>query len=223
MRYGRLCSRKWLDDRNEQCESCKRDEAFGCVNVGFDNNNGKILGKKTLEIDESSLESDENRCGESGCYLDVFASNTGACVQISCLTSAKDVRNATVTSEEFKAEQNKVNIAKTKEDGAYKEAELSSCNQSTHFSHNEAHRHASSEKPKSIKNELKPLFLSGIYLWALWIVSFSMLQMYFYVSSFDNLITRRSSSKKVLSHYTNAFGIIQFFRLLFVPVIGPYL
>ena len=73
------------------------------------------------------------------------------------------------------------------------------------------------------KNDLIRLYFSGIYLWEVWLVSSSMLCMYYYVSSSDNLITQQSFSHNVLSQYTNACRIIQSFGITFVPVMGPYL
>ena len=69
---------------------------------------------------------------------------------------------------------------------------------------------------------LRESIFSSLYLWELLFMSTTMLRMYFYVSSLDNLLINLSKKPDTLSKYTNIFGMIQFTGLIFAPLVGPY-
>ena len=66
-------------------------------------------------------------------------------------------------------------------------------------------------------------FLSALYFWELLFVSVSMTRMYFYVSAFDNLVSKLSEKLTTLSVYTNVWGKFQFGALILGPILGAYI
>ena len=66
-------------------------------------------------------------------------------------------------------------------------------------------------------------FLSVLYFWELLFVSVSMTRMYFYVSAFDNLLSKLSKKLTTLSVYTNFWGTFQFGALILGPILGAYI
>ena len=174
--------------------------------------------------DPANSQADESNSSKSEAHKNKLANtDTATCVRMISGMDADVTRNSVTERTESEAHL-RVDNAKGKERNTNRKVDLS------HFIDSQIHSNAKhihlerfSKKQPAIQNNLLRLFFSAIFLWALWIVSFSMLRMYFYVSSFDNLILQQSSDVKVLSQYTNAFGIIQLLGIVFAPVVGPYL
>ena len=186
--------------------------------------------------EQASFKADKDSYVEAGDKLNKSAQNTHARVSLNLLEHVDDViKNASTEGDKSEIKQNRPDISVTNSvkatiHAADGRADASIDNRYADVSEaqarsdsNESYLEKSAVEQKTTNTDLKSLFLSEIYIWTLWIVSFSMLRMYFFVSSFDNLITQQSSDHKVLSQYTNAFGIIQFFGIAFAPLTGPYL
>ena len=184
------------------------------------------------EQEEASSKADKDSYVEAGDKPNKSAQNTHARVSLNFLEHRDDViKNASTEGDKSEIRQNNVDVSvKEKIHAAHGRAYGSIDNwyadaseAQTHSDPNQSYLEKSSEEQKAKNTNLKSLFLSEIYIWTLWIVSFSMLRISFFVSSFDNLITQQSLDHKVLSRYTNAFGIIQFLGIAFSPLTGPYL
>ena len=65
-------------------------------------------------------------------------------------------------------------------------------------------------------------FLSVLYFWELLYISVNMTRMYFYVSAFDNLVSKLTEKITTLSVYTNLWGTFQFGGLILGPMLGAY-
>ena len=184
------------------------------------------------EQEEASYKADKDSYVEAGDKPNKSAQNTHARVSLNFLEHWDDViKNASTEGDKSEIRQNRVDIsvkakihaAHGREYGSIDNWYADASEAQTHSDPNQSYLEKSSEEQKATNTNLKSLFLSQIYIWTLWIVSFSMLRISFFVSSFDNLITQQSLDHKVLSRYTNAFGIIQFFGIAFSPLTGPYL
>ena len=188
------------------------------------------------EQEEASSKAEKDSYVEAGDKPNKSVQNTHARVSLNFLEHWDDViKNASTEGDKSEIRQNRVDISVTNTvkakihaadgraygsiDSRYADASEAQ----THSDSNQSYREKSSEEQKATNTNLKSLFLSEIYIWTLWMVSFSMLRIYFFLSSFDNLITQQSPDHKVLSQYTNAFGIIQFLGIAFAPLTGPYL
>ena len=180
--------------------------------------------------EQASFKADKDSNVEAGDKLNKSAQNTHARVSLNLLEHVDDVIiNTSTEGDKSEIKQNRPGISVTNSvkatiHAADGRADASIDNRYADVSEaqarsdsNQSYLEKSAVEQKTTNIDLKSLFLSAIYIWTLWIVSFSMLRMYFFVSSFDNLITQQSSDHKVLSQYTNAFGIIQFLGIVFAP------
>ena len=144
------------------------------------------------EQEEASSKADKDSYVEAGDKPNKSAQNTHVRVSLNILEHVDDViKNASAEGDKSEIKQNRVdksvtNNVEAKIHAADGRADASIDNRYADASEaqirsdsNQSYLEKSSEEQKATNTNLKSLFLSEIYIWTLWIVSFSMLIIYF--------------------------------------------